>query len=232
MKLGMLSLVRMIEEFGLRMQERRLARLIRRQRLHALPQVFGESLAALQAVFADTPVDLRGANSPNGYPAKEHLGELGLNAILLTQNIEINQFPQYLKMLGGGRDQVANHHYESDGLHTFIAYDDECGGRNVRLLSNDVELLAKVSTSTFHPPPPWIAWYELGPYRPALQGNAEHWFCHVWDPFWESLSLEAQDKFIEASRLRTQAHISNEDWEEGWVYLVRMRDPRYRANPS
>ena len=225
----MFSLVRTIEEFGLRQQERRLARQIRRERLEALPRIFGPSLAELRTVFGDTPHDLRVAISPDCYPAREYLGELGLNAILQTQNIEVNQFPLYLKTIEDHRSQVAPRHFEQDGLHTFLSCDDECRGRNMRLLSNDVELLDMLATPRFHPPPPWIAWYELGPYRPALQGNAEHWFCHVWDPYWESLSLDTQDEFLETWRPRTQAYISNEDWEKGWVYLVRTRDSRYRA---
>lgn len=226
----MFSVFRAIEAFGLRRQEKRLAQQLQKRRLEALPHVFGVSSSLLQEVFAGGTFNaLRAASSPKGYLSNEHLGDLGLNAILQTQNVEINQFPQYVKAIESNREEVAPRHYEREGLHTFFAYDDEFGGRNMRLLTNDVELLKELAASRFHPPPPWIVWFDLGPYRAPSQGNPEHWFCHIWDPYWESLSLEEQDKFFEEWRPRTRTYISDEDWEEGWVPRVRMRDPRFHT---
>lgn len=226
----MFSVFRAIEELGHRRQEKRLAQQAKKRRLEALPHVFGVSSSSLQEVFGTgASKDLRAESSPNRYPSNEHLGDLDLNAILQCQNVEINQFPLYVKVIESGRDEVAPRHYERDGLHTYFSYDDEFGGRNMRLLTNDVALLKEIAASTFHPPPPWVAWHELGPYRPPTQGDPEYWFCHIWDPFWESLRLEEQDKFFQEWRSTTRAYISDEDWEEGWIYLVRMRDPRFRA---
>ena len=225
----MFSVFRAIEEFGLRRQERRLEKRAEKKRREALPHVFGASLSVLEELFSPSSDSLRTEDRPGAYPRVEYLGNIGFNAVLLTQNIEINQFPLYLKVIEESRKEVTFHHYQKDDLHTFVFHDDEFGGRNMRLLTNDVELVKNLTRLGFHPPPPWIVLYELGPYRPASQGNPEYWACYVWDPFWQSLSLEEQDKLIEEWRPRTRAYISDEDWEEGWVYGMRIRDPRFRA---
>lgn len=225
----MISVLRAIEQYGLRRQEQRLARQIKKKRLEALPHVFDASLPMLQGLFAPIRVQLQDKHSPNAYPSMEYLGELDIHAILQTQNIEIDQFPSYLKIVEESRQEVSFHHYAKNGLHTLLSCEDEFSGRTIRLLTNDIELLKTLAAPVFHPPPPWIAWYDLGPYSGALQGNAEHWFRYIWDPFWESLSLEEQDKVLQVWRAKTRAYISDEDWDAGWVYGIRVRDPRFRA---
>lgn len=79
----------------------------------------------------------------------------------------------------------------------------------------------------FNPPPPWLAWYELGSSICNLQGDAQYWYENVWDRYWESLSLAEQDAFIEARRTSANAYLTDEEWGE-WLEAVRTRDARYR----
>ncbi|MCM3755460.1 hypothetical protein M3665_26435, partial [Bacillus licheniformis] len=99
--------------------------------------------------------------------------------------------------------------------------------RVVRLLSNDIELIAKLSEQGFHPTPPWIALYEFGPVLHIGQGDPHYWLNYVWDSFWESLSLDEQTSFLKEGREEAGAYISAEDWKL-WIQSIRMRDARFR----
>ncbi|RQS03060.1 hypothetical protein DIE07_32930 [Burkholderia sp. Bp9002] len=136
-----------------------------------------------------------------------------------------------LTLVRQGREEVAYFHFmrEVDGqsLSTIISPAWRFSERDVRLLSNDVELIAKLSEQRFHPTPPWITLYEFGPILHISQGDPHYWLSYVWDSFWESLSLDEQTSFLEEGRKETGAYISAEDWEL-WVESIRIRDARFR----
>ncbi|UVE54124.1 hypothetical protein [Burkholderia sp. EMB26] len=95
------------------------------------------------------------------------------------------------------------------------------------MLTSDAELVRSVSASRFNPPPPWLAWYALGPLIFNLQGDAQYWYENVWDRYWESLGLAEQDVFIQRWRASTNFYLSEKEWAE-WLEAIRTRDARYR----
>lgn len=97
----------------------------------------------------------------------------------------------------------------------------------MRLLTNDVTLVRQLIKADFNPPCPWVAFYELGPFVGSLQGNAEFWYHHIWDKFWESLSPTEQTAFLEKKRGETLPYMSDQEWED-WVSELRFRDPKTR----
>jgi hypothetical protein len=220
---GVFSLKRKLDELGRARQERRFAEQAGRRRIEAVQHVFGISLERLQDVFSAPVEDER----LPAYPLVIYLGDQGVKAFLHTQTIEMDQYPRYLHIIREGREEVTFHHYERDGLHTFVAQHEEMSGKNIRLLTNDAELLRKLARSGFNPPCPWVAFYELGPFVSATQGNAEYWFNNIWQPFWESLSLDEQSAFLEKKRPESSSYMSEQEWSD-WVDGIRLRDARYR----
>ncbi|KWF28727.1 hypothetical protein WT56_00125 [Burkholderia pseudomultivorans] len=193
----------------------------------AIEQIFETDLAYVREVFAETPAAIRSESFPD-YPGAVWTGDLGVSAFYVTQDVEVEQFPIYVKLVVKGRERTGPRQVVRDGsLHTFFSAADRYSGKQVSLLTNDVELVRSVSASGFNPPPPWLAWYELGPLIFNLQGDAQYWFENVWDRYWENLSLIEQDAFIDRCQPSTAAYLSGEEWEE-WYDSIRMRDSRYR----
>ncbi|WP_143136273.1 MULTISPECIES: hypothetical protein [Burkholderia] len=193
----------------------------------AIEQLFEADLTYLRETFAGTPMTLQSESFPD-YPGAVWMGDLGVKAFCVTQDVEVEQFPVYVNLVVVGRERVGPRQFVRDGsTHTFFSSADHYSGKKVRLLTNDVELVRSVSASGFNPPPPWLAWYELGALIYNLQGDAQYWYENVWDRYWESLSLEEQDAFAEKRRLSTNAYLSEDEWEE-WLGAIRMRDGRYR----
>lgn len=213
-----------------RMAEQLQSRRIEKANVAEFETIFGKTLVQLQNVFSAGPDDLGGEPLP-AYPGARFLGELGLNAFGQTHHIEVEQFPRFLNLVRQGRHEVAwlHHNRESGGVtySTLLSSDSRFAGRAVRVLSNDIDLIRAFHAEGFHPPPPWIAWYEQGPFIHATQGDLEYWFLYVWDRYWESLSLAEQDAFLKARRAGTRGYISDEDWED-WLLSIRMRDRRSR----
>ena len=217
----MFSLSSAIEEFSIKRQEKVLSRKVETGRLNALEHVFGIPLETLKGFFSN-PAE----NFNSDYPRAENLGNLGIEAFLVIFNVEINSFPLCFNLIKAGKKEISLNHFEQDGRHTLVAHDDEFGGRNIRLLTNDIELIRSLAKARYGPPPPWIVWHDLGPHS-SNQGNEEYWSVYVWSPYWLSLSLEEQDKFIEDWRARTKPYISDEDWDS-WVFKIRFADPKSR----
>ncbi|RZT42885.1 hypothetical protein EV147_1931 [Cupriavidus agavae] len=148
----------------------------------------------------------------------------------MTLNIEIEAFPRCINLIRTGRSEFSYHHFTRGSAHTFLTHDDEFGGRNIRLLTNDVDLLESLAISKFGPPPPWVIWYDLGPV-PYNQGDPDFWSAYIWAPYWKSLSAEERDIFLERWRDRTRSYIAEAEWEE-WVFKVQMEasggDPESR----
>ncbi|MEC4775145.1 hypothetical protein [Burkholderia cenocepacia] len=208
-------------------QLRRASRDLFKRRQQAIEQLFEADLEYVRAVFAETPAALRLESFPH-YPGAVWTGDLGVNAFYVTQDIEVEQFPIYAKLVRTGRARSGPCQFVRDGaLHTFFASVDRYSGKQVSLWTNDVELVRSVSASRFNPPPPWLAWYELGPMTCDLQGDAQYWYENVWDRYWESLSLVEQDAFIGVRLPSAYAYLSEEEWAE-WVDAVRTRDALYR----
>jgi len=197
-----------------------------------LERLFGRSMSDLRALFnsGDSSSTMPSITSPS-YPAIQWQGDAGIDAYLHWQNIEIDQFPLYLNAV---RDLM--HESEtvwmqfSDGKHhALVRYSDELAGRNVHILSNDARLIERLALPRFSPPPPWIFHYEHGPFLSYNQGAPEYWFLHIWLPFWLSLSLEDQSRYLAQQRERTKSYITEEEWAD-WVYAVKGKDPRTRES--
>ncbi|NIF76895.1 hypothetical protein F3J20_05695 [Paraburkholderia sp. Cy-641] len=201
-----------------------------RESTRSLEKTFRKSLSELKALFATGPHDLEKLRH-SAYPKPIYQGDVGIHAFGLVYHVQPHQFPVLLNLTRQGRKEVSYLHFERvlDGysLHTIVSPEWRFAQRDVRLLSNDVELLAALSTQGFQPPPPWITLYELGLVLYVTQGDAHFWLNYVWDPFWESLSLEEQDGYLARARMETATYILEGDWAE-WVESVRMRDARYR----
>jgi len=164
---------------------------------------------------------------PSAGPASSWSGR----AFGLVHHVQPDQFPALLNRVRQGRQEVGYFHFvrEVDGqsLNTILSPTWRLSGRDVRLLSNDIELIATLSAQGFHPPPPWITLYEFGPVLHISQGDLHFWLNHVWDPFWESLGLDEQTGFLQEGKKETAAYIPDEDWKL-WVESIRMRDARFR----
>ncbi|RQU57105.1 hypothetical protein [Burkholderia cenocepacia] len=201
-----------------------------RESLKSLEDAFGRSLGELQAIFGSGAIDLEQQQLPT-YPKPIYQGDAGINAFGLVHHVQPGQFPALLNLVRQGRDEVAYFHFirEVDGqsLSTIISPTWRFAERVVRLLSNDIELIAKLSEQGFHPTPPWIALYEFGPVLHIGQGAPHYWLNYVWDSFWESLSLDEQTSFLKEGREEAGAYISAEDWKL-WIQSIRMRDARFR----
>lgn len=218
----MFSLSRAIEEFSIKRQERQLTQKIERDRLKAIPYTFGTSIEELRELFSKPADEIQ-----LPYPKAEHFGSFGLEAFFIFLNIDINAFPACFNLIKQGKNEVSKNHFEAEGKHTFLNISEEFCGRNVRLLTNDIDLIQTISKRRFGPPPPWIVWYELGPTGVlARQGNAEFWFAHVWDPFWNNLNSEERTSYLADWRARTKSYLSDEELDE-WASWMEVREPGY-----
>ncbi|WP_143134786.1 hypothetical protein [Burkholderia ubonensis] len=225
----MSSLKRMFDQFLRERESKRISRALLEEHEAAVVRLFNTSLDALRKTFANTPITLQSTPLPN-YPEAVWMGHIGINAFGMTQDIEVEQFPVYFNLVATGNARVGRRRLGCSGAtHTFFSSTDRFSGKTVSLLTSDVELIRAVSAEKFNPPPPWIAWYELGSLIHNLQGDAQYWYENVWDRYWESLSLIEQDAFIEARRLSTNSYLTAEQWED-WVESIRMRDKRYRGS--
>ncbi|AZG12318.1 hypothetical protein [Cupriavidus pauculus] len=214
----MFSLMRAIEKIARERREARFLSDYEKGRLEALSRVFGVPVDTLKGLFRQ-PV----GSSFVDYPVVELLRSHGLEAFLVTLHIEIDAFPRCVNLIRQGRTEILPYRYERDGAHTFFAHDDEFGGRNIRLLTNDFSLIKALAVAKLGPPPPWVVWYDVGPV-PYTQGNPEFWVAHVWDPYWKSLSSVEKRQFLETWRGRTRSYMSDEDWAD-WLFLVQPEDP-------
>ncbi|BCM12954.1 hypothetical protein MAFF241648_21440 [Ralstonia solanacearum] len=201
-----------------------------KEQAQAVERVFGIGVNELRQMFPMDGYNLKDVGSSD--PQDKYLDKLGVNAVVHTEELSIEQFPLLVNILKSGREETTFRHFvrKAPGLnaHTILATEDRFSGKTVRLITNDVELLKTISAARFSPPPPWVAWYELGAVGAAArQGDAEFWYGYVWDRFWNKLSLEEQALYLENWREKTEAYISNEDWSD-WVSFVRRRDPKYR----
>lgn len=187
------------------MDARRLGRASRdlsKHRQQVIEQIFKADLTYVREVFAETPAALRSESLPD-YPGAVWTGDLGVSAIYVTQDVEVEHFPIYVNLVVKGRQRAGPCQFVRDGsLHTFFSATDRYSGKQVSLLTNDVELIRSVSASGFNPPPPWLAWYDVGPLIFNLQGDAQYWYENVWDRYWESLSLIEQDDYIDRCILK------------------------------
>ncbi|RQP94664.1 hypothetical protein [Burkholderia stagnalis] len=223
----MSSLKWMFEQYVRERQNKRIERALLEEHKKAAVRLFETNLDALRKAFACSPVSLQSTPLPS-YPGAMWMGHIGINAFSVTQDIEVEQFPVYFNLVAAGRERVGQHQFVRDGsIHTFFCSADRRSGKKVNLLTNDVELVRAVSAAAFNPPPPWLAWYELGSLMCSLQGDAQHWYENVWDRYWENLSLAEQDAFIEERRSSANAYLTAEEWAE-WLEAVRTRDARYR----
>ncbi|MBN3790637.1 hypothetical protein [Burkholderia sp. Ac-20353] len=202
----------------------------RKDQVKTVERVFSEDIKTLREWFPVGEYNLKDADYQD--PQDMILVEIGVNAIVHTEEVLVEQFPLLVNLIKEGREEVAVRSFErkSGGLtyRAIFATEDRFSGKTARILTNDIELLKSIANCDFRPPPPWIVWYELGPSSSIeRQGDPDYWFNYVWDRFWDKLSLEEQAKYVADWREKTKSYISDKDWDD-WVFLMRMRDPKYR----
>ncbi|MPV69067.1 hypothetical protein [Burkholderia sp. BE17] len=220
-------LKRMFDQFVRQRRNQRITRALLEEHRAAAVRLFDTDLDVLRKTFASTPTALQSTPLPN-YPGAVWMGHIGINAFSVTQDIEVEHFPVYFNLVAAGNERLGRHWFgRSDATRTFFSSADRFSGKTISLLTSDVELICAVSAAKFNPPPPWIAWYELGPLIHNLQGDAQYWYENVWDRYWESLSLAEQDTFVEGRRSSTNAYLTATQRED-WIESIRMRDKRYR----
>ncbi len=144
-----------------------------------------------------------------------------------SAKIEPHRLDGYMDLVETGRQSPAPRHFTSRprdeyDRHVLVSTKSEFSGEMVRLFTNDVELLNTLTAARFNPPAPWVAFPESGPLIFNLQGDAQYWYEHVWDPYWENLSLAEQSDFLTKRKPKRI-----EDWDDR-VEAIRTRDPRYR----
>lgn len=201
-----------------------------KDQIHVVERVFGTHISVLRNLFPMGANHLQ--DSCVTLDQDMDLTPIGINALVRTELMCTEQFPLMVNLLRDGRKESAFRHFERDDdgrkLHTLLATEQRYSGIMVRLLTNDVVLLKAIAAQPFSPPPPWVAWYEEGPTCVLeRQGDLEYWLSYVWDKFWLKLSESTQEQYIADWRVKTESYISDVDWEE-WIFLMRMRDPRYR----
>jgi hypothetical protein len=214
----------MIDDMGRKRQERRFASQSRSKMPDAVEHAYGLSIEKLAEFFSPSCMLAVPPTLPASIKVRS-LEDTGLGAFLVHQTIEVAQIPPYIMAIRNGREEVGWRHYKQADLQTLVRHDQELAGINMRLLTNDVSLIRKLACAGFNPPCPWIAFYELGPFVGSLQGNADYWYHHVWDPYWESLSFPEQADFLERKRRETVAYMSENEWRD-WVEGLRGRDAR------
>ncbi len=188
---------------------------------------FRVPLARLRETFTvDIPTSFDGTRA---YPYVSYQEEHGVKAFVHWQSIEMDEFPRYINAIRAGCTEVEADrlHYQRGALHSFVSYGDELAGRNVFVLSNDVNLIERLAPPKFSPSPPWVLHYAEGPFMSYNQGAPEYWHQFIWLPFWLSISLDEQAQYLERQRAKTKDFIDDEAWCD-WVYSVRRLDPRTR----
>ncbi len=182
-----------------------------KHRIAALERAFALPRAALREMFPEgAPIE----EIPlPAYPGAIWLGEVGIYAFVQSQSIEVDDLPRYRACVAAGK------------LDTLFAESEVTGGQQVRVLTRDMALLSALSD--FSPPPPWVAWPELGPLAICLQGDAAHWYESIWDRYWEGLSLPQQAAYLKRAEARMLGNIDPETWQD-WLETLRMRDHRTR----
>ncbi|KAB0648491.1 hypothetical protein [Burkholderia diffusa] len=188
---------------------------------------FPHSFEAMQEVFSQ-PVDNIALNDLDSIPNVSGMMHLGFNAVLLTRHIEIQAFPRYLSLIRRGWEEVRLLHYQDGNHHMFVSFSDELGGRNVHILTNSAELIVDQAKEEFGPPPPWVVWCYYGPFVRYNEGAEEYWSVYLWRPFWEGLTPDARDAYIERRSKEALSYMSEQEWED-WVYSTRKNDPEYKA---
>ncbi|KVU88403.1 hypothetical protein WK74_09135 [Burkholderia ubonensis] len=205
----------MFDQFVRERQSKRISRVLFEEHKAAAARLFDTNLDVLRKTIESTLMTLQSASFPN-YPGGVWMGHIGVNAFGVTQDIEVEQFPVYFNLVVVGRERVGPNQFVRGGsINTFFSSTDHCSGKKVSLPTNDVEFVRSVSTSGFNPPPPWLAWSELGSLIYNLQSDAQYWYENVWDRYWESLSLAEQNAFIEERRTSANAYLTEEEWGNG-----------------
>ncbi|WP_198386321.1 hypothetical protein [Burkholderia ubonensis] len=191
-----------------------------------LQKIFNRTPGELREAFGDPSVISRTDNLPV-YPSVKYLGDAGFHAFMWTQHMEFPAFPRLLNVVSDGCEDVDFLHFKKGVYTSFLASGREFTGRNVWILTNDVDLIDRLARHQFSPTPPWIAYPELGPSIAYSQGEQEYWLLTVWLPFWKALSPQARDLYIEQRSRDALSYMSQQEWDD-WVYSIRKNDPEYK----
>ncbi|MFT4067966.1 hypothetical protein [Paraburkholderia sp.] len=165
----------MIDDIDRKRQEQRFAAQSGNRQIEASEQGFGFDTNKLKETFVAGGIPTMSTDLP-AYIEVRNLREIGVNAFLVRQTIEVTQLPSYIMNIRDGRDETDWQHYRRGDSHTLVRHDQKFAGINMRLLTDDVELVRRLASAGFNPPCPWIASCELGPVVGSLQGNAEYWY--------------------------------------------------------
>ncbi|KAB8037857.1 hypothetical protein GCL60_11830 [Silvanigrella paludirubra] len=89
--------------------------------------------------------------------------------------------------------------YKGQGIAVSIT--NEFRGIVVNLITNNNLFIQDLDNSLLQPPPPWIVYPNEDPRGlGSLQGEIDYWFDSIWNPFWNSLSLEEKKNYFRMTK--------------------------------
>lgn len=203
---------------------------LERQDRAKFEEIFNRSIEDMCILFGMAPSGVLSAHIPS-YPKPNYLKDsLGIDAFGMSFDVEVEQYPIFWNRLKQGREEVKPWHFQREvagaKLHTLINPRSVRCGRDIRLVTNDLDVIHLAASKDFMPPPPWLVWYEAGPSLGMFnQAEPEYWYMTTWQPFWSSLTVEEQTAYLREKRKLTRPYMSEDDWQS-WVTLVRLADER------
>ena len=193
-------------------------------------EAFRLSIEEMQTLYRPYSGALQGASFPEYPKAIDLESALGVFAVGLNLDMEVDQYPIFWNELKQDRDDVKPWHFRRVDneieRHTLVNSISIRSGRLVRLVTNDLDVIRLAASKRFTPPPPWLVWYEDGPrFSYMNQGEPEFWYMTTWKPFWSSLTVDEQTVYLRRKREENKAYLSDDDWR-AWVVIVRLADAR------
>lgn len=109
-----------------------------------------------------------------------------------------------------------------NGETVFVGEYSEFGGAVFVLLTNSVHFLKLIHALKLTPAAPWIVFPDVDPEGLGrMEGELGYWWENHWLQFWETLSKEEQDKYLEQNSAPA-------DWIEFFNFYAELNHPAQR----
>ncbi|WP_300652613.1 hypothetical protein [Pseudomonas sp.] len=182
---------------------------------HIFTQAIAAELKPLRPIYPMRELSI--PVQPGTYPSVISLEAHGCGAYLLNAHVTaeaISLLEQRIAELGL-LDPMQNDNFQTyrQGPEAVSLQTEALGeGFSLLLVSNSTRLLQLLPDLA--PPPPWRAFPEVDASGlGSLQGSLEYWWQRYWWPYWQSLTQEQRNGW-----LQNPAH------PEGWRDYVRLQD--------
>lgn len=139
----------------------------------------------------------------SAYPEKFDMSEAKIYAYLVKILVTEDSYKNFIAILkrhfSTNFDNIKNKPIVQEGIAFAIIH--EFKGLTINLITNNIQLLNDIDSAKLDTRPPWIVFPELDPrYLGSLQGDMDYWFCYIWDPFWNNLSLEERKSYFSKTK--------------------------------